>query len=119
MASSRADEKLYKGGKVERDVRNEQWFPRYFAQNETCLNNLFRRNPNVKVKMVGIQGCLLYGTATRFEWTALTEDINKTVLSGAIKVRHDTAPRDTNRNYTSTSTCHDHTCAMPPYNLRV
>ena len=84
-------EKQYKGAKVERNVREEGWFPRYFAQNETALMNAFRRNSNVKIRMVGIQGCLTFGTATRYEWTALTEDINSTVKSGAIKVRHGNA----------------------------
>ena len=81
-----AASKLYRGAEPKVDVRNEQWYPRYFSQNETTLNNLFRKNPEVQVKMLGIQGCLTYGLRTRHEFTCLQEDINQGVESKKIKV---------------------------------
>ena len=78
---------LYIGAKPAVDVRNEQWYPRYFMANESTLNNLVRKNNQVQIKMLGIQGCLTYGQRTRHEWTCLQEDINQGVESNKIKVR--------------------------------
>ena len=66
---------------------SEGWYPRYFQSNVTVLNNAARKKKSVKVKMIGLQGCLTYGVRTRFEWTALTEDINEGCEKGKIHVR--------------------------------
>lgn len=88
-------ERLYKGAGLEINVREEQWFPRYFMTNEYTLNNLVRKNPNVEVKMVGIQGDLTYGVRTKCEWTALQEDINESVRTGRIHVSPVGSPAST------------------------
>ena len=66
---------------------SEGWYPRYFQSNVTVLNNAARKKKSVKVKMIGLQGCLTYGVRTRFEWTALTEDINEGCEKEKIRVR--------------------------------
>ena len=78
---------LYTGQDKEINVREELWYARYYATNEATLNNLIRKNPNVRIKMIGIQGCLDFGKRTRCEWTALQEDINQTVASGKIHTK--------------------------------
>ena len=90
-------ERLYKGAGLEINVREEQWFPRYFMTNEYTLNNLVRKNPNVEVKMVGIQGDLTHGVRTKCEWTCLLEDINESVRTGKIRVSPMGSPASSRR----------------------
>ena len=70
-------------------LRNEQWYPRYFAQNEIALKNLQRKNSEVVVKMLGIEPDIhqTYGKRTRVEFTCLQEDIDKSLLNGTLSVR--------------------------------
>lgn len=62
---------LYKAPPPSVNVRNELWYPRYHSTNTKTLNNLFRKNRDVEVKMLGIQGDLDFGLRTRYEFTAL------------------------------------------------
>ena len=78
---------LYKGQEKEINVREEHWFPRYYAVNADTLNNVARKNPTARIKMVGIQGDLKFGVRTKLEWTALQEDIQAQVLEGTITKR--------------------------------
>ena len=78
---------LYKGREKEINVREEHWFPRYYAVNADTLNNVARKNPTARIKMVGIQGDLRFGVRTKLEWTALQEDIQAQVLEGTITKR--------------------------------
>ena len=87
MAAFRKGLTLYKGQEKELDVREEHWFPRYFAVNADTLNNVARKNPTARIKMVGIQGDLKFGVRTKLEWTALQEDIQAQVLEGTITKR--------------------------------
>ena len=57
--------RIYKGEAAHFDVRNEPWYSRYFASNETVMKNLYLKDDSVEIKMVGIQGCLTYGIRTR------------------------------------------------------
>ena len=85
MAAAAAS--LYKGPEKEINVREEHWFPRYYAVNADTLNNVARKNPTARIKMVGIQGDLKFGVRTKLEWTALQEDIQAQVLEGTITKR--------------------------------
>ena len=85
MAAAAAS--LYKGREKEINVREEHWFPRYYAVNADTLNNVARKNPTARIKMVGIQGDLKFGVRTKLEWTALQEDIQAQVLEGTITKR--------------------------------
>ena len=78
---------LYKGQEKEINVREEHWFPRYYAVNADTLNNVARKNPKARIKMVGIQGDLKFGVRTKLEWTALMEDIQAQVLAKTIRKR--------------------------------
>ena len=78
---------LYKGREKEINVREEHWFPRYYAVNADTLNNVARKNPSARIKMVGIQGDLKFGVRTKLEYTALMEDIQAQVLEGTITKR--------------------------------
>ena len=50
-AMAAAAPSLYKGPEKELNVREEQWFPRYYAVNADTLNNV--KNPTARIKMVG------------------------------------------------------------------
>ena len=78
---------IYKEKEKEVNVREEQWFPRYYAVNADTLNNIARKHTAARIRMVGIQGDLRYGVRTKWEWTALQEDINDQVLEGTITKR--------------------------------
>jgi hypothetical protein len=69
------------------DVRNELWYPRFFHTNAEVLNNAKRKNVNVVIKMIGIQGDLKCAPPTRYEWTALQEDINIGIGKGTIRIK--------------------------------
>ena len=83
-------------------MREELCYARYFKANEPVLKNIHRESHDASVRMLGIQGDLDYGLRIRCvsrkhwlhgthlcmqEFTALQEDINQTISSGAISVR--------------------------------
>ncbi len=78
---------IYKGKEKELNVRQELWFPRYYAVNADILNNVARKHPTARIKMMGVQGDLKWGVRTKLEFTALLEDINAQVLEGTITKR--------------------------------
>ena len=75
---------LYKGREKEINVREEHWFPRYYAVNADTLNNVARKNPTARIKMVGIQGDLKFGVRTKLEWTALQEDMQEDIIQAHV-----------------------------------
>ena len=80
---------LYKGREKEINVREEHWFPRYYAVNADTLNNVARKNPTARIKMVGIQGDLKFGVRTKLVYCiyCAMEDIQAQVLEGTITKR--------------------------------
>jgi len=79
--------KLYQGKKPEVDVREELWYARYYQSNADMLNNMASMFKKCKIKMVGVQGDLEFGVRTRYEWTALQEDVQDEIKKGTIVTR--------------------------------
>ena len=73
------------------DVRSTGWYPRYLSQITAQINNLADKqtfkSKGGKIKLIGVEGDVEHGAATRAEWTALLEDVDRGVVEGQIKVR--------------------------------
>ena len=65
------------------DVRLEPWYERYLQAIETLIENISSKKSFIahggKIKLVGIEGCPMFGKRTRDEWTALIEDLDRGV----------------------------------------
>ena len=73
------------------DVRAAAWYPAYLAQITAAINNYaakrkFRENDG-QIQLLGIEGDVKYGAATRAEWTALQEDIDRGVREETVSFR--------------------------------
>jgi len=73
------------------DVRRTQWYPRYLSQITTMINDLAGKKAfktkGGRIRLLGVEGDLEHGAATRAEWTALIEDIDRGCREGSISVR--------------------------------
>jgi len=73
------------------DVRTESWYGRYLQSNSDAINaianmNKYKKN-NGQLKIIGIEGDVVYGERTLQEWTALQADLDKGFKDGKLAER--------------------------------
>ena len=73
------------------DVRLEKWYIPLLQSITDKINALaskrsFQRNGG-EIMLVGVEGDILYGARTKYEWLALIEDIDRGVKVGVLKHR--------------------------------
>mmetsp|Transcript_12810 Transcript_12810/g.15308 ORF Transcript_12810/g.15308 Transcript_12810/m.15308 type:complete len:255 (-) Transcript_12810:165-929(-) len=72
------------------DVRKKSWFRPYYATIEKDINNIASKNSfknGGELKIFGIAGCPKYSKSTKYEWTALLEDLDAAINKGSLHFR--------------------------------